>query len=102
MSEAVKALAANIVARRQAGLDPYIVFIGAGASISSGCSSMLSIADGVLQSHDSAQYRRHCLLPLGNIFPRTDLCLSDVIWPFSSTNSTTTSANSCTRNLSHL
>jgi len=56
MSEALKALAANIIVRRHAGLDPYIVFIGAGASISSGCSSMLDIANNVLELNDSAQF----------------------------------------------
>ena len=55
MSDTIKALAANIVARKQVGLSPYVLFIGAGVSISSGCSSMLGIVDDVLQSHDSAQ-----------------------------------------------
>ena len=34
--------------------------------------------------------------------PDGSICLSAVIWLFSSTNSTSTSANSCTRNLSPL
>lgn len=56
MSEAVRALAANIVSRKQAGSDPYTLFIGAGASIGSGCSNMLDIADATLQLHDSTQF----------------------------------------------
>lgn len=56
MSDILKALAANIVSRKQAGLEPYILFIGAGASLGSGCSSMLGLVDDVLQSHDSAQF----------------------------------------------
>jgi hypothetical protein len=55
MSEAIKALASNIVARKKAGLEPYVLFLGAGASISSGCSTMLQIVEDVLQSHDSKQ-----------------------------------------------
>ncbi len=56
MSEAIKSLAANIVERKKAGLEPYVLFLGAGASISSGCSSMLKLVDDVLLSHDTAQF----------------------------------------------
>ena len=56
MTDIIKALATNMVARKRSGLDPYIIFLGAGASISSGCSSMMKIVDGVLQSHDSTQF----------------------------------------------
>ena len=54
MSDAIKALAANMVGRKKT--DPYILFLGAGASISSGCSSMMQIVDEVLESHDSTQF----------------------------------------------
>lgn len=54
MSDAIKALAANMVGRKKT--DPYILFLGAGASISSGCSSMMKIVDDVLESHDSTQF----------------------------------------------
>ena len=56
MSDTIKALATNMVARKRSEVDPYIPFLGAGASISSGCSSMMQIVDGVLQSHDLTQY----------------------------------------------
>ena len=56
MSDIIKALATNMVARKRSEVDPYIPFLGAGASISSGCSSMMQIVDDVLQSHDSTQY----------------------------------------------
>lgn len=56
MSDKIKALAKNMVDRKRSGTDPYILFLGAGASIDSGCSSMMKIVDDVLQSHDSAQF----------------------------------------------
>jgi hypothetical protein len=56
MSDTIKALAANMVSRKQSGLAPYVLFIGAGASISSGCSNMLRLVDDVLQTHASAQF----------------------------------------------
>ena len=56
MSDEIKALAKNMVDRKRSGTDPYILFLGAGASIDSGCSSMMKIVDDVLQSHDSAQF----------------------------------------------
>ena len=56
MSDAIKALATNMVGRKRSETDPYILFLGAGASISSGCSSMVQIVDDVLQSQDSTQF----------------------------------------------
>ena len=56
MSDAIKALATNMVDRKRSETDPYILFLGAGASISSGCSSMMQIIDDVLQSQDSTQF----------------------------------------------
>ena len=56
MSDTIKALATNMVARKRSEVDPYILFLGAGAVISSGCSSMMQIVDDVLQSHDLTQY----------------------------------------------
>jgi len=57
MSDTIKALATNMVARKRSEVDPYILFLGAGASISSGCSRMMQIVDNVLQSHDSTQFK---------------------------------------------
>ncbi len=51
MSDPVKFLASNMVSRKKADTDPYILFLGAGASINSGCSSMMVIVDDVLKSH---------------------------------------------------
>ncbi len=56
MTEALNALAANIASRRTAGVDSYILFLGAGASISSGCSSMLALSEDLLRSHEAAQF----------------------------------------------
>ncbi len=56
MTEALNALAANIVSRRTSGVDSYILFLGAGASISSGCSSMLTLSEDLLRSHEAAQF----------------------------------------------
>jgi predicted NACHT family NTPase len=49
MSDLIMALANRMVLRKKAESDPYILFIGAGASISSGCSSMMQIVDDVLK-----------------------------------------------------
>jgi hypothetical protein len=56
MSDEIKALATNMVGRKKSGADPYILFLGAGASISSGASNMMQIVDDVLESHDSKQF----------------------------------------------
>lgn len=56
MSDAIRALAASLVSRKQAGLQPYVLFLGAGASISSGCSSMLRLIEDVLQARDATQF----------------------------------------------
>src|SRR6185295_12204335 len=56
MSERIKGLAASIVMRHRAGLDPYVLFLGAGSSISSGCSSMAQVVDGVLKMYRSNQF----------------------------------------------
>ncbi|AKB82000.1 hypothetical protein MSBR3_1422 [Methanosarcina barkeri 3] len=40
-----------MVSRKKAGADPYILFLGAGASINSGCSNLMKIVDDVLKSH---------------------------------------------------
>jgi len=52
MTEALNSLASNIASRHKAGVDPYVLILGAGASISSGCSSMLTLAEDLLKSHD--------------------------------------------------
>ncbi|WP_157860112.1 NACHT domain-containing protein [Methanosarcina acetivorans] len=51
MSDSIRGLASNMVSRKKEGIDPYILFLGAGASISSGCSSMMQIVDDVLKHH---------------------------------------------------
>ena len=56
MSDAIKGLAKSMVLRKQSEADPYILFLGAGASISSGCSNMMKIVDDALQSNDSTQF----------------------------------------------
>jgi hypothetical protein len=56
MSDEIKGLAESMVLRKQSEAGPYILFIGAGASISSGCLSMMKIVDDALQSHDSTQF----------------------------------------------
>jgi hypothetical protein len=44
----IASLAANIVERKRAGAEPYVLFLGAVASIRSGCSSMAALVDDVL------------------------------------------------------
>ena len=56
MSDKIKALAKNMVDRKRSGTDPYILFLGAGASIESGCSSMMGIVDDVLRFYESSQF----------------------------------------------
>jgi len=57
MSDTIKALATNMVVRKQSEVAPYILFLGAGASISSGCSRMMQIVDDILQSQDSTRFK---------------------------------------------
>jgi len=45
-----------MVSRKRAGIDPYILFLGAGASISSGCSSMMQIVDDVLEHYAKSEF----------------------------------------------
>ncbi|MDY0129099.1 MAG: SIR2 family protein, partial [Methanosarcina vacuolata] len=56
MSDAVRALAGSMVARKKSGRDPYILLIGAGASLSSECSSMISIVDDVLETYSKTEF----------------------------------------------
>lgn len=56
MSDLIKALASNMVSRKRTEIEPYIIFLGAGASISSGCSSMMQIVDDVLKSHEEKHF----------------------------------------------
>jgi predicted NACHT family NTPase len=55
MSDSIRALASSMVLRKKAGIEPYILFLGAGASISSGCSSMLQIIDDVLGNYSNSE-----------------------------------------------
>ena len=56
MSDDIKALANSMISRKKSNVNPYILFLGAGASISSECSSMMQIVDDVLGSNDSKQF----------------------------------------------
>lgn len=56
MSDSIKALASSMVLRKKAGADPYILFLGAGASINSGCSSMMSIVNDALKQHAKTDF----------------------------------------------
>jgi NAD-dependent protein deacetylases, SIR2 family len=56
MSDSIRALASSMVSRKISGTDPYILFLGAGASISSGCSSMMQIVDDVLEQHAKSEF----------------------------------------------
>lgn len=56
MSDSIRALASSMVSRKISGVDPYILFLGAGASISSRCSSMMQIVDDVLEQHAKSEF----------------------------------------------
>ena len=56
MSDSIRALASSMVSRKRAGTDPYILFLGAGASISSECSSMMKIVDDVLKHYAKSNF----------------------------------------------
>lgn len=56
MSDPIRALASSMVSRKMSGTDPYILFLGAGASISSGCSSMMQIVDDFLEQHAKSEF----------------------------------------------
>ncbi|WP_229395873.1 SIR2 family protein [Methanosarcina sp. DH1] len=56
MSDSIRALANSMVSRKISGTDPYILFLGAGASISSGCSSMMQIVDDVLKQYANSEF----------------------------------------------
>jgi hypothetical protein len=56
MTDKIRALAASIAARKTSGVEPFVLLIGAGASVGSGCSPMARIADDVLQSYDRTRF----------------------------------------------
>ncbi|MDW5550506.1 SIR2 family protein [Methanosarcina sp.] len=58
MSDSIIALASSMVSRKMSGIDPYILFLGAGASISSGCSSMMQIVDDVLKHYTNSEFEK--------------------------------------------
>ena len=58
MYDQIRALASNVVSRKKAGVDSYVLFLGAGASINSGCSNMVQLANDVLQSHEPKQFAK--------------------------------------------
>jgi hypothetical protein len=45
-----------MISRKRAGTNQYILFLGAGASISSGCSSMMQIVDDVLRNNVKSKF----------------------------------------------
>ena len=57
MSDSIRALASSMVSRKGSGT-PYILFLGAGASISSGCSSMMKIVDDVLKQNVKSEFEK--------------------------------------------
>ncbi len=48
MSDHIESIVSNIFGRKQSGAESYVVLLGAGASISSGCSTLMQIVDDVL------------------------------------------------------
>ncbi|MEX2720362.1 MAG: SIR2 family protein, partial [Candidatus Wukongarchaeota archaeon] len=56
MSDSTRALASSMVSRKMSGTDSYILFLGAGASISSGCSTMMQIVDDVLKHYAKSEF----------------------------------------------
>lgn len=56
MSDSIRALASSMVSRKRVDAEPYILFLGAGASISSGCSSMMQIVDDVLKKYAKSEF----------------------------------------------
>jgi hypothetical protein len=56
MTDQIRALAASIAQRKSAGVEPFVLLIGAGASISSGCSPTARLADDVLQSYERTRF----------------------------------------------
>ena len=51
MADLVQMLARSMVNRKQAGRKPYVLILGAGASLSSGCSSYSELVDDFLQEY---------------------------------------------------
>ena len=49
MADLIKTLASHMVSRKSAGREPYVLVLGAGASLSSGCSSYSELVDDFLQ-----------------------------------------------------
>ena len=56
MTDKIRALAASISARKESGAEPFVLLIGAGASVGSGCSPMSRLVDDVLQDYDRTRF----------------------------------------------
>lgn len=56
MSDLVTSLANSVALRKRSNVDPYVIFLGAGASISSGCASMMEIMDSTLNQRAPKEY----------------------------------------------
>lgn len=56
MTDKIRALAAGIAQRKSAGVEPFVLLVGAGASVSSGCSPTARLADDVLQSYERTRF----------------------------------------------
>ncbi len=57
MSSQIETIASNIIIRKQSEVESYVLLLGAGASVSSGCSTLMQIADDVLQSREPAKFK---------------------------------------------
>ena len=56
MSDLITSLANSIALRKQSNVDSYVLFLGAGASISSGCAGMMEIIDYTLNLRAPKDY----------------------------------------------
>ncbi|HEX7318468.1 MAG TPA: SIR2 family protein [Pyrinomonadaceae bacterium] len=56
MTDKIRALAASIAGRKSTGAEPFVLLVGAGASISSGCSPTARLADDVLESYERTRF----------------------------------------------
>jgi hypothetical protein len=58
MSDLIQTLAQRRVSRKSAGVEPYVLILGAGASISSGCPSYAELVDVFLRDNCPADFTR--------------------------------------------
>jgi len=58
MSDVIQTLAQRMVKRKASGVEPYVLIIGAGASISSGCPSYAELVDAFLRNNCPTDFAR--------------------------------------------